>query len=249
MSKQDVVILEYKDAKKAARTLYEAFDNDDVARYVSRHLEDEPDKKKEVDLQFYEAYVVSHIMKGICLGIKGDDDEFETVSCWVKPDSGSMDDYITLIRSGFAKVAWNTGSEGRRRIFAILFKVLHDYYDKTMELDPENGENCWTLVYLGSTPKARGKGNVRRMFDYVFQNYIDPMNSLTYLESSAIRNLPIYERFGFRAVNAIYLGDTKTDDHARMDVMIRGPQGETWKYLNKAREEYGYVIPDASVAK
>lgn len=107
MSKQEVVVLDLKDAKKAARTLYESFDDDGVARYVSRHLENDPERKKQVDLQYYEAYVVSHIMKGLVLAIKGDDhenkDTFETVSIWVRPDSGSLDDYITLIRSGDRK--------------------------------------------------------------------------------------------------------------------------------------------------
>lgn len=254
MSKGDeVVILDYKDSKKAAKTLYESFDNDDVARYVTRHLEDNPTLKKQVELQFYEAYIVSHIMKGLVLGIKGENsdenDSYETVSVWVKPDSGSLDDYLTLIRSGFAKVAWNTGAEGRRRIFGVLFKVLHDYYDNTIKLDKKNSENVWTLVYLGSTPAARGKGNVRKMFDYIFNNYIDPNNSITYLESSALRNLPIYERFGFRAVNDIYLGEKGTDDCARMDVMIRGPKGEKWEYLEEARKIYNYQVPDISTAK
>lgn len=253
MSKRDIEILEFKDAKRAARTLYRAFDNDDVAKYTSRHLENDPVKRKEVDLQLYEAYIVSHIMKGIVFGIKGDNFEendcYETVSLWVKPDSGALDDYITLIRSGFAKLAWNTGSEGRRRVFKVLFNVLHDNYHEIMKIDP-NEENTWTLVYLGSIPESRGKGNVRKMFDYVFNHYIDPMNANTYLESSAVRNLPIYEKFGFRAVSDIWLGDKEDPvDKARMDIMIRGPNGSEWKYLKESREKFGYIIPEVSVAK
>lgn len=253
MSKENVVILDYQDAKKAARTLWGCFHDDGVADYVVRHLENDPERKKQVELQYYESYVVSHIMKGLVVGVKGDNEEnsdtFESVAVWVKPDSGSLDDYLTLIRSGFAKLAWITGAEGRRRVFGVLFKVLHDYYEETMAMDPENGENTWTLVYLGSTPAARGKGNVRKIFDFIINNYVDPKGSLIYLESSAIRNLPIYERFGFRAINDIYLGDVNTDDHARMDVMIRGPNGKPWKYLEQAREKYNYVIPEESVAK
>lgn len=253
MSKNRVEILQMEDAKKAARTLYEAFDNDDVARYVSRHLEGNPELKKQVDLQLYEGYVRSHIMKSICFVIKGEDhenkDTFETVSIWVKPDAGSLDDYLTLVRSGFAKMAWNTGAEGRRRVFGVLFPVLHDNYDHIMSVDP-NASNTWTLVYLGSTPAARGKGNVRAMFDHVFDNYIDPMGANAYLESSAIRNLPIYERFGFRAINAVWLGDRDDPvDKARMDIMIRGPRGEKWRYLEETREKDGYIVPEVSIAK
>lgn len=253
-NKTKIEILEFKDAKKAARTLYEAFDNDDVAKYVSRHLENEPERKKEVDLQLYEAYIISHIMKGVVFAIKGDNHEdketFETVSIWVKPDSGALDDYLTLIRSGFAKLAWNTGSEGRRRIFNVMFKVLHDKYDEIVQIDEKNKENVWTLVYLGSTPLARGKGNVRKLFNYVFENYIDVNHSLTYLESSSLKNIPIYEKFGFRPVSDIWLGDKEDPvDRARMDVMIRGVNGEKWEFLDEVREIEKYVIPEISVLK
>lgn len=92
---------------------------------------------------------------------------------------------------------------------------------------------------------------MRKMFNHTFEKYIDPINSITYLESSAIRNLPIYERFGFRAVTDIYLGDKEDPqgDNARMDVMVRGPKGETWKYLEETRRKYGYAVPEASVLK
>jgi len=253
MSKSRVEILDFKDVKKAALTLYKAFDNDDVARYVSRHLEHDPVKKKQVDLQLYEAYLTQHIMKGLVLGIRGENHEeedcYETVSIWVKPESGSLDDYLTLIRSGFAKLAWDTGSEGRRRVFGVLFKVLHDAYDKIISIDP-NHENTWTLVYLGSTPLARGKGNVRAIFEHIFTNYIDPMNSCTYLESSSLNNFPIYEKFGFRAVADIWLGDTSDlVDKARMDVMIRGPKGKQWEYLEETRKIMNYDVPEQSIAK
>lgn len=249
-----VEILTYKDAKKAARTLYASFDNDDVAKFVSRHLEHDPVKRREVDLQLYEAYVVSHMMKGIVFGIKGENHEqsetFETVSLWVKPDSGSLDDYLTLIRSGFAKLAWNTGSEGRRRVFCILFGVLHDECHKIMEIDPQGESNMWTLVYLGSAPSARGKGNVRKMFEHIFKHYIDPTDGITYLESSSVANFPIYEKFGFRAVKDIWLGDPNDPvDKARMDVMIRGPHGDEWKYLHQSREKWNYKVHPNSVAK
>lgn len=68
-----VEVFDFSDVKKAARTLYKAFDDDDVARYSSRHLENQPELKKQVDLELYEAYLYSHILKGLVVGIKGDD--------------------------------------------------------------------------------------------------------------------------------------------------------------------------------
>ncbi|QPG74776.1 hypothetical protein FOA43_002110 [Brettanomyces nanus] len=245
-----VEILTFKDYKKAARTLLKAFDDDNVDRYLTRHLEDQPELKEKCDLLLYEAYVYSHMLKGMVVGVKGDDsenkDSFETVSIWVTPDTRDIDDYITMLRSGYAKLAWLTGAEGRRRVFHDMFRTLAENLDDIMAVDPDR-DNMWTLVYLGSTPKARGHGNVRAIMDYMFKNYIDPKDSITYLESSALRNVPIYERFGFRCVADEWLGDKNaTIDKARMDVMIRGPKGKKWKFLEETRKRRGYVIPDES---
>ncbi|KAF6015621.1 hypothetical protein HII12_000781 [Brettanomyces bruxellensis] len=248
-----VEVLTFKDCKKAAKTLYNAFNDDDVDRYLSRHLEDQPELKKKCDLLLFEAYVYSLMLKGIVVGVKGEDSEnkdcFETVATWSTPDTGTIEDYLTMLRSGFARLAWMTGAEGRRRIFHDLFKTLADNADDIMSADPD-GENLFTLVYLGTIPEARGKGNVRATFGYMFKNYIDPRNSISYLESSALRNIPIYERFGFRAVADEWLGDKNAPvDKARMDVMIRGPQGKTWKYLEATRKRREYEIPECSQLK
>ncbi|OWB84671.1 hypothetical protein B5S33_g3321 [[Candida] boidinii] len=242
-----VEILEFKDYKKAARTLYEAFEGDDVKRYATRFLENDPVAKKNLDMALFESYVYSHLMIGKCFVIKGDDhetkDTFETVALFTTPDSPELN-YLSLIKSGFAKVAWMAGSEGRRRIFKVLFAVLHDNFFKIMGPDLNR---VWTLVYLASTKQARGKGNVRAMFDYVFTNYIDKDNCLTYLESSNYVNTPIYERFQFAPAADIWLGDLEhKDDKARMDVMIRGVQGKPYERLEEIRKEYNYVIPDNS---
>ncbi|VEU22392.1 DEKNAAC103440 [Brettanomyces naardenensis] len=245
-----VEILDFKDCKKAARTLYKAFDDDNVARYVSRHLEGNPELKKRCDLLLYEAYVYSHMLKGLVVAVKGENSEnsdtFETVALWTSPETGYLEDYLTMLRSGYASLAWLTGAEGRRRIFHDLFETLKENSDDIMSSDPD-GENMWVLVYLGTTPEARGHGNVRALFEYMFNEHIDLTNSLAYLESSALQNIPIYEKFGFRCVSDEWLGD-KNDpvDTARMDVMIRGPKGTTWKYLDEVRSRRGYEIPEAS---
>jgi len=248
-----VEVLTFKDCKKAANTLYKAFDNDDVDRYLTRHLENQPDLKKKCDILLFEAYVYALMLKGIVVGVRGEDSEdkdyFETVATWSTPDTGTIEDYLTMLRSGFARLAWLTGAEGRRRVFHDLFKTLASNAEDIMSVDPD-GDNLFTLVYLGTVPEARGHGNVRAAFDFMFKNYIDPRNSISYLESSALRNIPIYERFGFRAVADEWLGDKNAAvDKARMDVMIRGPKGETWKFLEETRKRRGYEIPECSNLK
>ncbi|GMG36636.1 unnamed protein product [Ambrosiozyma monospora] len=253
--KPKVEVLNLSDSKKAGRTLFESFGPEDsVARYVNRHLEDSDlELKQRCDLLMYEAYTYSHMLHGLVVGVKGEDtdsDSFETVAVWLHPESTDFDNYITLVRSGFARLAWMTGAEGRKRIFNDLFKVLHDQAEQILSNDKEHKDNVWTLVYLGSTPAARGKGNVRAIFEYMIKNHVDPDNALLYLESSAFANIPIYEKFGLRCVGDIWVGDKDAPDGdcARMDVMIRGPQGQEWKYLKQVREQRGYVIPDVSKA-
>ncbi|ODV85711.1 hypothetical protein CANARDRAFT_197886 [[Candida] arabinofermentans NRRL YB-2248] len=233
-----IEVLTFADVKKAARTLYYSFDDDDVHRYVSRHLEHDPEYRKKCDMLFYECYVHAHLIHGLVVAIKGEDheqrDTFETVAVWTHPESEDFNNYLTLIRSGFARLAWMSGSEGRRRVFEDLFKVLHDNGADIIKRDP-NHQNIWTLVYLGSTPHARGKGNVRAIFEHMFENYIDPANASAYLESSSLVNIPIYEKFGFRAVADIWLGDKNNkDDNARMDVMLRALSDEkVYAWINE----------------
>ncbi|GME93992.1 unnamed protein product [Ambrosiozyma monospora] len=88
------------------------------------------------------------------------------------------------------------------------------------------------------------------MFEYMFDRFIDPANGIGYLESSNLVNIPIYEKFGFRAVRDVYLyGDLDDDvepDQCRMDIMVRGVHGEKWKYLDDARQKFNYAVPENS---
>ncbi|CDK27296.1 unnamed protein product [Kuraishia capsulata CBS 1993] len=243
MSKVELLTL--ADYKKAAATLYESFDDDDVARYVSNHLESDPERRKLADIALYEMYVYSHILRGQVVAVKGEDhessDTFETVSVWVQPGALPVDSWWTLLRSGYLKLSWYTGLKGRKRVFQEMFPLLHD---SAHEILGDDAEKAYFLVYLGSTPKARGKGNVRAIFEYMFSNYIDKNGFVSYLESSSLKNLPIYEKFGFRCVSDIWLGDkTNPKDSARMDVMVRGVKGEKWEQHDHVRKTRSYEPP------
>ncbi|GMF07958.1 unnamed protein product [Ambrosiozyma monospora] len=118
--KPKIELLELKDYKKAARTLYQAFSKDKVALYCSRHLEKDPELRRKCDIMLFEAFVYSYVLEGVVLVVKGDsntdgdDSTFETVALWATPES-QVETYTTMVRSGFAKFAWMTGSEGRKR--------------------------------------------------------------------------------------------------------------------------------------
>ncbi|EGV62042.1 hypothetical protein CANTEDRAFT_99133 [Yamadazyma tenuis ATCC 10573] len=233
---KNIRILNINDTTKAAKCLLAAFGTDDLATLLVNHIDD-PKHKVLCELSLYEAYVRQHIMAGLVLGINETEEEFETVGVWSLPDSieKGLESFSTLMKSGYGKVWEIYGEEGRFKVFDGMLPLLHDTCERILTTDSRfHKKKLFTLVYLGSTEAARGKGNVRKMFDFMFQNYIDVCpDNLSYLESSALSNIPIYERFGFHFYEDIMLGEKKAgsepgNDYAVMNVMIRGTNGHDW---------------------
>ena len=73
-----------------------------------------------------------------------------------------------------------------------------------MRVHPE--EPHWYLGVVGSDPSVRGKG-----FGQVLMrsrlDRVDAEHAPAYLESTNVRNVPLYERHGFRATGEIDLPD------------------------------------------
>lgn len=223
---------------KAASTLLQSFKTDSLARLLTNHISDLNDKDK-LEYAMYECYLRQHIAKGVCLGIGESETEFETVAIWSTPTSADngLDSFANLMDAGYHKLWEMAGDEGREKIFKGMLPLLHDTAERILSTDSRfMDKGLYTLVYLGSVASARGKGNVRLMFDFMFHNYIDlpGTSNMAYLESSSPDNIPIYNRFGFHFYEDIMLGsrdgpDAKEgEDYAVMNVMIRGSFGEDW---------------------
>lgn len=239
VASSNVRVLTHADTPKAALTLLGAFKDDALAKLLVCHFED-AQKRVDLELALYEAYINQHIAKGIVLGIGETEADFETVALWSTPSSvdEGLDSFLTLMESGYGHVWDIAGENGREKIFQKMLPLLHDTCERIFATDLRfNTKGVYTLVYVGSLDKARGKGNVRRMFEYMFQNHIDVpgTDSVAYLESSAKSNIPIYERFGFHFYEDIMMGSKANDravegrDYAVMNVMIRGSFGEDWR--------------------
>lgn len=234
---QRIRVLDVEDTHKAAKTLLKSFRDDALAKLLVSHIEDQ-DEKDRLELTLYEAYVKQHILKGIVLAINETEDEFETVGVWSSPDSleKGLDSFTNFMEAGYGKVWDMNNDEGRQKIFYGMLPLLHDTCERILGTDSRfKDKNIFTLVYLGSLESARGKGNVRLMFDYMFEKHIDNTpNSISYLESSSKTNIPIYEKFGFKFYEDIMLGCKESDDsiegkdYAIMNVMIRGSSGHDW---------------------
>lgn len=230
-------VLGLKDTKKAAATLFESFRSDALAKLLFSHIED-PRKRDVLELSLYEAYISQHILKGLVLGINETETGFETVGVWSLPDSlhKGLDSFTNLMEAGYGRL-WDMCNEtGRQKIFHGMLPLLHDTCEKILENDSRFvKKGTYTLVYLGSLISARGKGNVRLMFDYMFEEYIDKTpNNIAYLESSSKSNIPIYQKFGFKFYEDITLGNNESKngiegkDYAVMNIMIRGSRGHDW---------------------
>ncbi|GEQ72233.1 hypothetical protein JCM33374_g5920 [Metschnikowia sp. JCM 33374] len=226
------------DAPSAARTLQASFGTDALAKLLTVHIED-PTDRELVDHKLYECYLRQHITKGICLGIGESEDGFETVAVWSHPSSleDGLDSFANLMEAGYGDLWEMSGKEGQDKIFKGMLPLLHDTCERILSTDERfKDKGVYTLVYLGSEERARGKGNVRTMFDYMYEKYVDVPgnNNIAYLESSSADNIPIYNKFGFYFYENIVLGskdspDAKEgDDFAVMNVMIRGTNGEPW---------------------
>lgn len=233
------------DVPKAASTLVQSFKTDSLSRLLTNHITD-PIYREKLEYTVYECYVRQHIAKGICLGIGETETEFETVALWSTPTSevDGLDSFANLMDAGYHKLWEMAGEEGREKIFKGMLPLLHDTAERILTSDSRfMDKSVYTLVYLGSVASARGKGNVRLMFDYMFHNYIDlpGTSNLAYLESSSPVNIPIYNRFGFHFYEDIMLGSNdhpgakEGEDYAIMNVMVRDSFGEDWTGLSGAK--------------
>lgn len=60
-------------------------------------------------------------------------------------------------------------------------------------------EPHWYLAELGAAPQGRGSGSA------LLEHRLGKIDSPAYLESTNERNVPLYERFGFRVIGEIHL--------------------------------------------
>lgn len=231
-------LLKQEDVPKAAITLCEAFKDDKLSRYLTKHIPSE-EGKRDFNVTMYECFLRQHIDKGLCVGIGELADNFETVAIWSAPDSyeRGLETFSDFMDAGFDKLWRMAGKDGRAKLFDGLLPLLDEASEKIMSTDPFKGKGVYTLVYLGSIARARGKGNVRAMFEFMFTNYIDSpcTNNIAYLESSAPNNIGIYNKYGFHVRERLVLGDesgvdaVEGEDYAVMNVMIRGSKGVDWR--------------------
>lgn len=93
---------------------------------------------------------------------------------------------------------------------------LYGVMEKMAEYHPR--EPHWYLPLIGVDPAHQRKGYGSALLGYALEQ-CDRDRQLAYLESSNPRNIPLYERHGFRAIGEIQVGTSP-----RMVPMVRTPQ-------------------------
>jgi GNAT superfamily N-acetyltransferase len=105
---------------------------------------------------------------------------------WLSPNIRPNDDQlIALLQS--------TGSDNANKYAPELFEKMSSYHPK---------EPHWYLPLLGVDPLHHGKGLGSALMQYALAT-IDQDNKLAYLDSSNQKNIPFYERHGFKLLGTI----------------------------------------------
>ncbi|KAK7723068.1 hypothetical protein SLS57_004625 [Botryosphaeria dothidea] len=216
-SSDKVRIVDVSEYKAAALALAEAFKDDDVSRYFLDTVDRAdwtPEQKWDLHVSIFEYVVYAHILKGLVTTVGSD---YGAVALWMPPGN-NMDDFLTVFRSGMWRLRYRLSREGRKRFFTEFMPLLHDTKASIMG---ERDATSWYLVYIGTKPSARGKGYCRKLIEHV-TDISDQEGRATYLESSNVRNVPIYRRMGFRECRRIYLQRAE-EGNVALDVMVREP--------------------------
>ncbi|MCJ1448583.1 MAG: hypothetical protein MMC23_009100 [Stictis urceolatum] len=233
----DLKVLAVSDHKAAASCLAEAFEADRACMYFLDCPDTETwtaEQKWALHLRTFECVVYAHILSGLALGTPSPSrpGDFDAVALWMPPGK-NMDDFFTMIRSGFWQLKWRYSKIGRVRFFDEFLPLLHLTKKQVMK---ERDSNSWYLVYLGTRKAARGKGHagklVRRITEQVRKEYLwgsaieypdnlqaDAANLACYLESTNAANLPLYRRLGFETKTTIRLQEKSIE----LDIMTREP--------------------------
>jgi len=213
---EKVRVLGIEDYKQAAYTLAEAFFDDDVAFYFLETPDNGGKTREELwslHLEILEYIVCAHIYNGLVLSVG---EHHEGVALWMPPGK-NMDDWFTIFRSGMWRLWFKLTREGKKRYFGEFMDVLHQAKCDTLG---EQDKDAWYLVYIGVVPSARGRGYARKLIEHVTDQVDAEGGAPCYLESSHIRNVPMYERYGFVKKTKVVLGPD-SNNPAPLDIMVR----------------------------
>ncbi|KAL9598984.1 MAG: hypothetical protein Q9179_003710 [Wetmoreana sp. 5 TL-2023] len=181
----DARIVAWNEVNAAADCLAEAFADDDVAMYFVNTKDTErwsKERKWDLHVQLMRCIVSAHYLKGLALTIGPDHD---AVALWMPPGK-NMDDWLTMLLSGMTFLNFKLPKENRCRFDKEFLPLLHR---TKQEVLGSHDANSWYLVYIGTKPKARGKGYARKLIEYVTKQVRDLKREVHGLNVGVLKNL------------------------------------------------------------
>lgn len=160
-----------------------AFSTDPVARWVY------PNSQQYLDTfpNFIRLFGGKAFEAGSAFYIDG----FPAASLWLPPNvSPDENALITLFQ--------NTVHCDIRDELFYVFEQMGNYHPK---------EPHWYLPMIGTDPTKQGKGYGSMLLQHALLQ-CDRDNKPAYLESSNPKNIPLYERFGFKVIGEIQVGSS-----------------------------------------
>lgn len=97
------------------------------------------------------------------------------------PPGQNMEDLVTCFRSGMWRLQYGFkfSPEGYKRYFREFMPLLHETKHEVLgDLEDES----WYLVYIGTKPKARGKGYARALIESVTREVSKCLTARTVLQ-------------------------------------------------------------------
>ncbi|KAI9752328.1 MAG: proteasome regulatory particle base subunit [Chaenotheca gracillima] len=212
----DVRIVTPSEYREAAVSLARAFEHDPTSRYplYTKDMEEYSDEYKyQLHASILECLVYAYTLSGLVTTVGPD---YASVAL-ISPPGTSIDDWVTIFRSGFWRLYFKLSGEGSKRFFNEFLPLLHDTKQSVMG-DRDN--DSYYLVYLGTKPGEEGKGYGKALIEHMTRQ-ADAEGRACYLESSAVKNNGMYERRGFRMKRKIYL--SRGEVPIPIDIMVREP--------------------------
>lgn len=201
------------DYEKAAKSLQEAFAEDEAFLYTMNHKKATREQVDKESAQFFRHIVYFYTMYGECYTI---DNNFGSIACWMAPGNDSHSIY-KIFRSGLWKMIFYLSSVSRRRVLDFMTKSE----EAQKEILGDRINNFWYLGFLGSIKSARRQGHSRKLIEHITKQ-ADEAGIPAYLESSSWHNVVnVYRKMGFKDVKKLELTDG--EDSATLYCMIREP--------------------------
>lgn len=179
---ESLVVREVGAAEQASliATLTLAFAEDPVMRY----LYPEPATYLTTMPEFVAAFCGPAFSGGLCLAAE----QFLGVACWVQP-GGAAADFPAALFSAVEPTRLREVNETLKTVAGLHPQQPH-----------------WYLPQIGVDPGARGRGLGAALLAAALER-IDESGAPAFLESSNPRNVSLYQRYGFEALEAVQVGN------------------------------------------